>query len=167
MRKGLLKIILHNPLKVSTVILLATLIALVFIQVVSRYVFNYPIGWGGELSRLFFIWVSLFAAIAAFKGEEHFKCTYFIDKLSPINKKIVLLFNNLLIGLAIGVLIWYGIGASKLAGMQDFVTLGFTVFWQYLALPLCSALMFYYCVKRLYKITREIEDYLKMRNKKG
>jgi len=161
------KIILSHSLELCLAIALGTTIMFVFTQVVLRYLFRYTIDWGSDLSRLLLIWCSLVAAVVALKEERHYKVTFFIDKLSPIGKNLVVLVNNLLIGLAIVVLIWYGIEATKIGAMQDYPSLPFTRLWQYIALPVCGALMFYYLIRRLYIIVREIKDCLAMRNKKG
>ena len=51
---------------------------LVFAQVVSRYVFNSPIPWTEEMSRIFFIWISLIGTYLGIKTKGHVSIETFV-----------------------------------------------------------------------------------------
>jgi len=50
---------------------LFALTALVFTQVVSRYIFNSPISWTEEMARILFVWIVLMGTFLALKTKGH------------------------------------------------------------------------------------------------
>ena len=65
------------------------LTALVFIQVLFRFVFRHPFDWAEELARYFFIWVSILGAVLAIEAKAHFYVDIFPNMLSPKNRRIL------------------------------------------------------------------------------
>jgi len=51
---------------------------LVFIQVVSRYVFNSPTSWTEEMARLCFVWISMIGAYMGVKTKGHISIETFV-----------------------------------------------------------------------------------------
>ena len=45
--------------------------ALVFTQVVSRYIFNSPISWTEEMARILFVWICFMGTFLALKTKGH------------------------------------------------------------------------------------------------
>lgn len=63
--------------------LLATIVAVIFAQVVFRYVLSAPLIWSEEIARLCFVWLTfLGAAILAHRGE-HIAVALFGNRVSP------------------------------------------------------------------------------------
>lgn len=164
--ENMFKVMLRYPLEICLVILLSILILFVFEQVVSRYLFRHIEIWAAELQQGLFVWCSLIASVIALREGQHYSATYFIDKLSPLTRNFADLINHLLIGLAIIILIWYGIDSTKIAGMQDYIGLPFSRMPQYISLPICSALMFFYLISRIYRNVSEIINCLSNRKHK-
>jgi TRAP-type C4-dicarboxylate transport system permease small subunit len=161
---NILKVMIRYPLEVCLVLLLSFLILFVFEQVVSRYIFRHIEIWAAELQQGLFIWCSLIACIIAVKEEGHYRATYFIDKLSPLGKKVLLLVNNLLIGFTLIILFWYGIDSTKIAGMQNYVGLPFSRMAQYISLPICAVPMFLYLLVNIWTNLKEIVARLSNKN---
>ncbi|MFN7571027.1 MAG: TRAP transporter small permease subunit [Betaproteobacteria bacterium] len=63
---------------------LATMAALVFVNVVLRYGFGYGIAASEELSRLLFVWMVFIGATAAYPAGEHMA---FTSLLLPLRKR--------------------------------------------------------------------------------
>lgn len=57
----------------ALMIALAVMVAVIFMQVVMRYVFNNSPSWSEEFSRYLFIWFSWMGVSAGLKDEEHLK----------------------------------------------------------------------------------------------
>ena len=92
---------IESIIKVIVLISTASMVMLVFVNVILRYIFNSGIPIGEEISRFFFIWMVLLGAVLAFKDNEHVGISVVIDKLKGIAKKIVLVIGNILTSVAL------------------------------------------------------------------
>jgi TRAP-type C4-dicarboxylate transport system permease small subunit len=79
--------------------LMATMATLVFVNVVSRYVFNYSIIWVEELTQYEMIWIAYLGAGLALREGRHVAVDTLQDLLSPRLRRHVRL------------LIWFAIAA--------------------------------------------------------
>jgi len=64
-------------------------VALVFFQIVMRYVFSHSLSWTEELARYLFLWQVWLGASFAVKKRAHLKITVLTDSLSGLPKKRV------------------------------------------------------------------------------
>lgn len=62
------------------------------LQIISRYVFNNPIDWTEEVSKILFVAMIFVGAIAA----EHIRVTAFINNLNLVYSRLVNKINNIL-----------------------------------------------------------------------
>lgn len=67
---GLLKTLVTLE-RVASVVLLLTVLSLMSVQVVARYVFNAPFFWTDELARYCYVWLSFVAAIFLTAERNH------------------------------------------------------------------------------------------------
>lgn len=70
--KFLISLKKSNIVEVILGLQLAVLSVVVFLQVLFRYVFNYPLAWTEELSRFLLIWIVLLGAAIGIKRKSHF-----------------------------------------------------------------------------------------------
>ncbi|MBV9016340.1 MAG: TRAP transporter large permease subunit [Alphaproteobacteria bacterium] len=56
---------------------------ILFAGVVSRYVFNSPIIWTDELATFLFLWLAMFGAVVAIRGDGHMRLTTFVSWCAP------------------------------------------------------------------------------------
>lgn len=79
-------------------IMLATIVACIFAQVVSRYLFGQPLVWVEELSTYAFIWGTFVGAAAGLKEARHLKIQSFVGRLpSRVRDGIRVLTDGLII----------------------------------------------------------------------
>ncbi len=71
------------------VFLIALMTTLIFVQVVSRYVFNNSLAWTEELSRYIFLWVTWLGASYGVKINGHIRLTVLTAKMNKTMQKIV------------------------------------------------------------------------------
>jgi len=57
-----------------------------FLQVIFRYLLNYPLFWSEELSRFSFVWIVFVGAAVAMKRGAHIGVDYFVKNL-PLQLK--------------------------------------------------------------------------------
>jgi TRAP-type C4-dicarboxylate transport system permease small subunit len=133
---------------------IATLLAIMVLQIVLRYGFNASLIWAEEGCRYLLIWVSFLAVSAAYERGELASVTMVRDMLPRRAGLGVALAANA-IGLALlCVLVWYGVRYAQRVGSQPIPALGFlfadlfgagarapSTFWVYLALPVGLALL--------------------------
>ncbi len=62
----------ERALRYCCAVMILVLVALVFVQVVFRFVFRTPFDWAEELARYVFTWVSVLGAVLAVDARAHF-----------------------------------------------------------------------------------------------
>ncbi len=92
------------------------ILMLTVILVVLRYGFNESIIGGNELMEYLFIYTTAIGAAAALGRREHIKITWFVDKLSPVYRKIADVLGFLLIILINLVMIYYSVPWIRIVG---------------------------------------------------
>ncbi|WP_116474383.1 TRAP transporter small permease [Zobellella maritima] len=123
--------------------LLATFVVILFIQIISRQVFNHSIAWSEELSTYMFVWFVYFGASYATKLAAHNRVT-FQFKLFPPKFAVV--------SEALADLIWVGFNCYFVFLSYDFVFNKMNLFWKsqtlgvpmkyiYMILPIAFTLM--------------------------
>jgi TRAP-type C4-dicarboxylate transport system permease small subunit len=83
-------------LELAIAVLLATMVVLVFGNVVARYGFNSGITLSEELSRWMFIWLTFLGAVIALKERGHLGMDMVVSKLPKAGKKICLVTGQVL-----------------------------------------------------------------------
>ena len=67
---------------------LMVMVALVFGNVVLRYIFNSSITVSEELSRWLFVWITFMGAVVALREHAHLGTDVLVSRLPPLGKKI-------------------------------------------------------------------------------
>jgi TRAP-type C4-dicarboxylate transport system permease small subunit len=75
--------------EVVSVILLATILILMFAQVVARYIFQAPFFWSDELARYCYVWMSFVAGAALIARRGHIRINIINDMLGPRGRAAV------------------------------------------------------------------------------
>ncbi len=106
--------------EIILVILFVILVAVIFLQVVTRYVFNNSLSWTEALGRYIFVWLSWLGVSLAAKKGEHIKITAFIDKFSFKKAQFLNILSEILVIAICGVTIYYGVVlCDMLIGMNS------------------------------------------------
>lgn len=79
-----------------------------FLQVVSRYVFNAAFSWSEELALILFVWSIYLGACAAIRKRQHLKLEIVVTKLKPKARLVVDLISNLVFA-GFNVIIMFGV----------------------------------------------------------
>jgi tripartite ATP-independent transporter DctM subunit len=80
---------LMRPLEVTAAALMATIIVLLLVGVLSRYVFSESIVWVDEVVSLSFIWLTMIGTAIAMHRNEHLRLTLLVERLSPGRRDFV------------------------------------------------------------------------------
>ena len=86
----LVKKILNNLEKYIIYAVLTALVAMMFIQVVARYLFGLAWGWMEQVTRLMFVYVTFAGMSYACKGSEHLRVSFAAEFLPGRHTKTIL-----------------------------------------------------------------------------
>lgn len=115
--------------KITVVSLCGSIVLLVFMGVLSRYLFHYSIAWSEELARFMFLWGALFGAASACKTGQHGGIPLLVDKFPPWLQRATEVFVGICMLTFIGYLAWqaYGTTMRAMASGQSSMTTGIPV----------------------------------------
>lgn len=118
-------------------------VAILFLQVVLRFVFLYSLPWPEEASRYLLIWVVMLGGSVLVKDEQLVSVDFF-DKIWSAK---LLVFRNavfrILLLVMLAVLFWYGLDQAIYAMNKTTTAMQISWFWPYLAIPAGAALMLF------------------------
>lgn len=124
--------------------LMMVLVAVVSTGVVFRYCLLSPLPWVDQLSRFLLVWIVFIAAGVALRAGEHVGVEALVRLLPRKACLCVSFFNRVVIFLFLVRLGVDGASLARLSTNQIMPTLGISMFWTYLAVPVGSALMALY-----------------------
>jgi len=105
--KILSNIIGHINQKIAALGIMAG-VAVAFINVVARYVFNASLVWATELSIFLFLWSIFFGAAYCFKKDAHIAVTVILDLCPSRIAKIMLIISHLITLVFLSAVAYYG-----------------------------------------------------------
>jgi TRAP-type C4-dicarboxylate transport system permease small subunit len=150
-----LKIIYRKPVELACGALMVAITAVVFLQVVSRYVFNYPFDWPEELARYLFVWVALLGAALALKRGAHFSIDALVKRLSAKWRRVVPLLIHAVLGIFSLVVTVKGSQLALRVGEQLSSGMEISMTYAYLSVPVSFAVMFRYSVSEIHALLRK------------
>ena len=131
----------------------AAMVVLVFTNVVS-HVFGADVAWTTELAEFMMVWVTFLGGAAATRRGAHMRITEFLDKLDGMPRRWADAAIQLVALAVLGLLIWFGGGIVAASRNNILTVLDWSMAWQYLSLPLGSALTSVFVAWDLMQIVR-------------
>lgn len=126
------------------IIILASLVGLMFVMVIQRYLLQHALPWSNEMVKLLHVWLILIAASIGVKRGAHISIKFLETRLSsPLAKNALASLNNILL---LGAVLLMAVMSSRLVGMIiEFQQVSVSLRWSYaiwyLAFPVGFALM--------------------------
>lgn len=93
-------------IEVSIVLLLAGMVAMIFLNVVLRYGFNSGLVISEEMSRYLFVWLTFIGAVLAFGENAHLGVETLVRLFGRRGRVICMFLTNLLILFCVVILFW-------------------------------------------------------------
>lgn len=121
--------------------LLVIMTAVVFLQVIYRYLLAQPLHWSEELARYLFVWLSMIGASLAVKKRGHFGLDLLSRKLAGKRGLRLEPLICLLMAVPAAVILIWGIGLVGQTVSQESPAMGISMGWAYACLPAGGALM--------------------------
>lgn len=131
--------------------LLATLVGVVIVSVVFRYVLNSSLVWGEELARYLAIWVVFLGLSAAHRRGEHVSVGSMLRFLPFVRTRRARRIAELVTFLLCALVTWAGAEATwfNFQNHQTSPALQIPIAWAYLAIPVGFLLMTLQSLNRL------------------
>lgn len=127
-------------------IMMFSVAAMLFVQVILRYVFGFSLPWPEEAARYLMIWIVMLSGSLLVKDEQLVSVDFF-DKFWS-NRLLV--YRNalfrLMLCLLLGMLAWQGFDAATSSMNRTTTALRISWFWPYLAIPVGASLMLIHMV---------------------
>jgi TRAP-type C4-dicarboxylate transport system permease small subunit len=122
-------------------LILTLLLVTLALQVISRFLFEFPLAWTEELARAAQIWLVFIGAAIGTRRAEHFVVELFMDKVSFPGKQLVARTIDIIVVTFFCILAWVGVQTTINGAGQTMPTLDISVAWAYAAIPVGCILM--------------------------
>ena len=133
--------IINRITEVILVGVLAAMAIVVFLQVIFRYVLNFPLFWTEELARYCLVWASLLGSAVAVKRGQHIAVTIFVGRLPPALGRSLKIIALISVAVILAIILWGGIQLVAITRAQISPALRVSMSVPYLAVPVGAALM--------------------------
>jgi TRAP-type C4-dicarboxylate transport system permease small subunit len=121
--------------------MMAVMVVLVFMNVVSRYIFNHSIIWAEEVSQYLMVWVAFLGAGLALRQGRHVAVEMLQDRLPPTARRMTRHLVALLLIVFMGILTVLGFRFAHFAWDQETPVLNIPQGIPYLAVPIGALLL--------------------------
>jgi TRAP-type transport system small permease protein len=130
-----------GPIEYLCAAIFAVLVALVFANVVMRYLLSAPVFWSDEIARYLFIWFSFFGALLALKRQKQYSIDYFVNLLPRPATVVVSILGDAAVFCILVLLVRYGYEVNVRLSFQTSPSVGLPIYYVYAALPVVGVLM--------------------------
>jgi TRAP-type transport system small permease protein len=137
---------LDRVLRGLLALLLGTLTVCVFLQVLVRFAFKFPLPWTEEVSRLAFVYSIFVGATLAVRENDHISVDFLLAVLPAGVRRVVRLVGTVLVATFLVAMTWQGIVFVQATGVQMTPVLQVPFRSLYVVIPLSGALMLLYLV---------------------
>jgi len=131
-------------------------VALAFVNVVARYIFNSSLTWASEMTIYFFVWSAFFGAAYCFKKDAHISVDIVLEKVSPRIAKALMLISHTVTLVFLIAVAWYGYRYLLLEIELDerSVDLEIPMWIPYMVIPLAFFSAAYRVGEKIFEIIR-------------
>ena len=137
---------LDRLLKWVLTFLVGLLTVSVFLQVLIRFVFKYPLPWTEEISRIAFVYSIFVGAAIAVREKAHLNVDFLLVLLPAGLARVVKLAGTALVAVFLVFVTWQGIVFVQVTGVQVTPVMQVPFRYLYLIIPSSGALMLLYLV---------------------
>ena len=132
---------IRKATEIVIIVLFFTMVAVVFLQVVARYVFNSPPSWSEELARYCQVWIIILASSICIRKGSHLAVDYISHRLTwKINRGIEII-TNVLVVFYVAVVAVFGVRLMLAGQYQVSPAIQIKMSLIYLVFPLGGLLM--------------------------
>jgi len=137
-------------------IALSIIVILTFAQVISRYIFTFPISWSQEISTYLFIWMMLIGCSMGLRRGEIVSINFFVEKLSKKTASYINILNNCLLILFLVVGILANNRIIRHSQYQLSPILNIPMSWVSLSFTFSAIIMILYSILNICEISKKV-----------
>lgn len=152
---------LDSLLKGLTIVCIALMLIIVFLQVITRYCFNYTPSFGEELARYLFVWTVFLSLPLLARSGGHMAIETLTNRLHGMKLKICRLVADIFSLWFLGIMVWHGCRMVILAQYQTSAAMMLPMSYVYSVIPFGCAVMLLYTLENLVTVIRTPADELK------
>lgn len=116
--------------------LFASMVGVIFFQVIMRYVFNNSSSWSEELGKFLFVWISWLGISIGHRRREHIRITLLVDKLPRKLNKFFEAISELILIIICSITMYYGVIMIGIQKNVPYAGIKISTSWGYLSLVL-------------------------------
>lgn len=137
---------LDRLLKYLLIFLVGLFTVSVFLQVLIRFVFKYPLPWTEEVSRIAFVYTIFLGATIAVRQKAHLNVDFLLVVLPPRFARVITLLGTALVAIFLLFVTWQGIEFVRQTGVQVTPVMQVPFRYLYAIIPICGSLMLLYLI---------------------
>ncbi|MEA1964423.1 MAG: TRAP transporter small permease [Candidatus Aerophobetes bacterium] len=147
---------LRRIVEIVVIFASAAMTFILIIQVFLRYVLKTSIPFSAELARYLMVWVVFLAAGLALKEDTHISIRVLVDKLPGRARSSFNLAAQILLLVFLVLLMIESIAVLPYQRMQIILSMGVSVVWFYLAIPVGCSIMILFLFPKMYEKIKKI-----------
>lgn len=136
-------------LRVVAALALGVTGAVMFMQIVARYVFDAPFAWADEFVTLLFSWIIFLGAAAVQRSDSHLSVDTLRAHLGPSAQAVLDVIRRVVIIACCVVLVWQGIALSAKMWPLEYPAMEVTRSLLYMTVPISGAFMAVFALRSL------------------
>lgn len=145
---------IEKILKFMVVSAIGLMLSIVFLQVISRYVFNYTPSFAEELSRYLFVWVVFLSLPLVAKGGGHMAIETITSRIKGTKLKVCRVLADSFTIIFLVLMTVYGIRMVSIANFQTSPAMVIPMSWVYVVIPVGCAIMCLNVIAHLLELLR-------------
>jgi TRAP-type C4-dicarboxylate transport system permease small subunit len=150
--------VIDRAVKAASAVVMFVSVVVIFLQVISRYGFNYTPPWSEELARTGNVWMTFLGIGLVSRVREHIRID-FVDYLLAEKGRYACLMLEATASIAFFALLgWEGYKTLGPVVRQTMPGLQISLYWAYVIIPIGSALLLVFTLEHLIKMTRKLFD---------
>lgn len=149
---------INSLVKYIVSILFIVMVILVALQVLTRFVIDYPISWSEEVGRYLMVYIVFLGSGLLVRKNGHIAIDFLLEIINPDNRKRLEFVNLAISTIFFLILIYSGIQLTMVVLGQATPTLQFSMAWAYAAMPIGSILMLLNALAVFFEMTIDGEN---------
>jgi TRAP-type C4-dicarboxylate transport system permease small subunit len=149
------KTILTRPIEFACGVLMVSVTGVVFLQVISRYVFHHPFDWPEELARYLFVWVALLGAALALSRGAHFSIDALVKRCPLKTQACIALTAHGGLSIFLLLVVVSGLQLALKVHEQPSAAMEISMTFPYLSIPISFTFMFMFTLVDLYRLVKK------------
>ena len=141
-------------------------VALAFINVVARYVFESSLSWASELTIYLFLWSVFFGAVYCFKKDAHIAVDVLLAKVSPKIARFLTMLSIIIAFIYVAAIAYYGYGYVELYRDLDEMSIDLNIpMWiPYVVIPISFAFSAVVLIYKFFEVLKTPADKFRIKS---